>query len=142
VGVRGLRIRDGQEVTFCAPSRNTAGWLRLLREIARTNPRGQVYVVADNLSSHTSAPVRRWPRKHPRIHQVFIPVGACRLNLQEGWWRIFRKTALAGQSFADSDEIDQVTSGHRPAQHPCQTLDLGTTPPPHRRLRRKFVYLL
>jgi DDE superfamily endonuclease len=54
----GLRIRDGKEVTFCAPARNTASWLRLLQQIARTNPRGQIYVVADNLSSHTSSPVR------------------------------------------------------------------------------------
>jgi hypothetical protein len=58
-------------VTLCAPSRNTAGWLRLLRQIAWTNPRGQVYVVADNLSSHISGPIRRWLRKHPagRVHR-------------------------------------------------------------------------
>ncbi|GGQ27289.1 hypothetical protein GCM10010266_58200 [Streptomyces griseomycini] len=35
--------------------------------------------------------------------------GACRLNLQEGWWRIFRKTALVGRSFAGPPEIDQAT---------------------------------
>jgi hypothetical protein len=31
------------------------------------------------------------------------------LNLQEGRWRIFRKTALAGRSFADPDEICYAT---------------------------------
>ncbi|MGW5433746.1 hypothetical protein ACWET9_42355 [Streptomyces sp. NPDC004059] len=36
---------------------------------------------------------------------MFIPVGACRLNLQEGWWRIFRKAALAGRCFGDRDHI-------------------------------------
>jgi hypothetical protein len=36
---------------------------------------------------------------------VAIPVGACWRNLQEAWWRIFRRDALAGQSFAHSDEI-------------------------------------
>jgi hypothetical protein len=36
---------------------------------------------------------------------VFIPVGACWRNLQEAWWRIFRRDALAGQRFARSDEI-------------------------------------
>jgi hypothetical protein len=40
---------------------------------------------------------------------VFIPVGACWLNLQEGWWRIFRKTALAGGSFGDRDHITHAT---------------------------------
>ncbi|MER5627989.1 hypothetical protein ABT061_43910 [Streptosporangium sp. NPDC002544] len=41
---------------------------------------------------------------------MFIPKGACRLNLQEAWWRIFRRQALAGQTFADPDEIAYVTA--------------------------------
>jgi transposase len=128
---------------LCAPSRNTAGWLRLLREIARANPRGQICVVADNLSSHTSAPIRRWLGKHPRIHQVFLPVGACRLNLAEGWWRIFRKAALAGQTFTDPDEIDQATRlATAQLNSRAQPRIWGRPPPPHRRLRRKFVYRL
>jgi hypothetical protein len=31
--------------------------------------------------------------EHPRLHHVFIPTGACWLNLQEGWWRLFRHDA-------------------------------------------------
>lgn len=139
----GLRIRDGTEVTFCAPRRNTAGWLRLLQEIARTNPRGQVYVVADNLSSHTSWPVRRWLLHHRRIHQVFIPVGACWLNLAEGWWRLFRKEALAGQTFADAVEIDHATAlATAQLNARARPWVWGRPPPPHRRSRRKLVYLL
>ncbi|MEU7305656.1 hypothetical protein [Streptomyces sp. NPDC007206] len=49
-------------------------------------------------------------RAVPRIRHAFIPVGACWLNLQEGWWRIFRETALAGRSFANPDDITQVTA--------------------------------
>jgi hypothetical protein len=62
-------------------------------------------VITDHFSSHTSVSTTDWLADHPRIGQVFIPKRACWLNLQEGWWRIFRKTALAGQSFADPDEI-------------------------------------
>jgi hypothetical protein len=40
---------------------------------------------------------------HPRIPQVFIPTGACWLNLQEGWWRLVRRRALAGQCFASPE---------------------------------------
>jgi hypothetical protein len=47
-------------------------------------------------SSHESPPIREWLEKHPRVKQVFIPVGACWLNLQEAWWRLFRREALAG----------------------------------------------
>lgn len=31
------------------------------------------------------------------------------MNLQEGWWRLFRRNALVGQSFANADEIEQAT---------------------------------
>jgi hypothetical protein len=39
-------------------------------------------VVTDNLSSHTSASTRTWLLEHPRLRQVFIPKGACWLNLK------------------------------------------------------------
>ncbi|GAB2442617.1 hypothetical protein GCM10027162_41530 [Streptomyces incanus] len=139
----GLRVRDGTEVSFCAPGRNTAGWLRLLQQIARANPRGQVYVVADNLSSHTSGPVRRWLLKHRRIHQVFIPVGACWLNMAEGWWRLFRKAALAGQSFADRAEIELATAlATNWLNSRARPWIWGRPAPPTRKLRRRFVYTL
>jgi hypothetical protein len=31
------------------------------------------------------------------------------LNLQEGWWRPFRRDALAEQSEASADEFEQAT---------------------------------
>lgn len=80
-------------------------------------------------------------RSEAMIRHVFIPVGACWLNLQEGWWRIFRKTALAGQSFARPPEIDQAT---RLATAQLNTRARpwisGRPAPPTRHLRRRHVY--
>jgi transposase len=81
----------------------------LLADIEADNPTGDIYIITDNLSSHNSLATRTWLEEHPRIHQVFIPTGACWLNLQEGWWRLFRRDALAGQSFANPKEIEQAT---------------------------------
>ncbi len=92
-----LRVRDGKALTLTAPSRNTKGYLRLLEAVAQANPTGELHLVTDNLSSHKSSPIREWLENHPRVKQVFIPVGACWLNLQEAWWRLFRREALAGQ---------------------------------------------
>lgn len=108
-----LRVRDGQEITMTASSRNSAFYQQFLQKIEAADPTGDIYVVTDNLSSHNSMSTRTWLEDHPRIRHVFIPVGACWLNLQEGWWRIFRKAALAGQSFAGPPEIEQAT---RPSQ--------------------------
>ncbi|MGV9882260.1 IS630 family transposase [Streptomyces sp. NPDC003006] len=117
-----LRVRDGQQITMTASSRNSAFYQQFLQQIEDANPTGQLWIVTDNLSSHNCLSTRTWLEDHPRIHRAFIPVGACWLNLQEGWWRIFRKAALAGQSFANRNDIEP--------------------PPPTRRLRRRYVYAL
>jgi len=78
-----LRVRDGQELTLTAPSRNTAGYRRLLQAVEEDNPDGALSLISDNLSSHKSPPIQEWLAAHPRVHQVFIPKGACWLNLQE-----------------------------------------------------------
>ena len=101
----GLRVADGQAVTMCAPSRNSAFYQDFLQLEEQANPEGTIWVITDNLSSHDSKSTRAWLEDHPRIRHAFIPKRACWLNMQEGWWRIFRRQALAGQEFADPDEI-------------------------------------
>jgi DDE superfamily endonuclease len=138
-----LRVRDGHEFTFTAPSRNTLGYLTLLTQLDAANPDGELHLVSDNLSSHTSAPIQQWLALHPRVHPVPIPTGACWLNLQEGWWRLFRREAFAGQSFADAREIDlatRVATEHLNAR--AKPWVWGRPPPPQRTLRRRFMYYL
>lgn len=136
-----LRVRDGQALTLTAPARNTAGYLRLLDAVARANPRGDLYLITDNLSSHKSPPIQEWLTAHPRVHHVFIPVGACWLNLQEAWWRSFRHDAFAGQSFVDADEIDHATRvATRQLNHRARPWIWGRCPPPPRKRRRCFIY--
>ncbi len=75
-----LRVRDGKEVTRCAASRNSKGYIALLADIEADNPTGDIFIITDNLSSHNSLETRTWLVDHPRIHHVFIPTGACWLN--------------------------------------------------------------
>ncbi|WP_461097824.1 transposase [Streptomyces bullii] len=111
-----------QGVWWCGHARSSLGRLsgplthwasafyqQFLQKVEAANPAGDIYVITDNLSSHNSLATRTWLEEHPKIRHVFIPVGACWLNLQEGWWRIFRKAALAGQSFTGPPEIKQAT---------------------------------
>jgi transposase len=139
----GLRVRDGTEVTMTASSRNSVFYQQFLQLVEDANPTGEIVVVTDNLSSHNSFSTREWLVDHPRIQHVFIPVGACWLNLQEGWWRIFRKAALAGRSFSNPADIAQATT--------LATFQLnararpwiwGRPAPPTRTLRRRFMYTL
>jgi hypothetical protein len=138
-----LRVRDGHEVTLTARARNTVGYLALLNAVEQDNPAGDLSLITDNLSSHKSPPIQQWLEAHPRVHQVFLPTGACWLNRQEGWWRLFRREALAGQDFADARAIDQATrvaTAHLNAR--ASPWVWGRPPRPHRLLRRRFVYAL
>ncbi|MBT8226509.1 MAG: transposase [Dactylosporangium sp.] len=55
-------------------------------------------LITDNLGSHTSKSTREWLARHPRIEQVFIPKGACWLNLQEACWRMLRRQGWPGSA--------------------------------------------
>ena len=138
-----LRERDGQAITLTTRSRNTAGYRQLLDALVAANPDGDLYLIADNLSSHKSPPIEEWLAAHPRVQQVFIPKGACWLNLQEAWWRLFRKEALAGQTFADAEEIDQATTvATQQLNRRARPWIWGRPPRPKRRKRRCLVYRL
>lgn len=104
-----MQARAGQALTPIAPSRNTASYLDVLKALNQTYPRGDLYLIADNLASHLSGPIRDWLANHPRIQHAFIPVGATWLNLIEGWWRMFRRTAFAGAPLANTDAITYAT---------------------------------
>jgi hypothetical protein len=104
-----LRVRDGHALTRCAPSRTSTGAIAVLTDSEADHPTGDLAVITANLSSHDRVETTTWLAAHPRIHHVFIPTGACWLNLAEGWWRLFRRAAFAGQSFADPPEIEQAT---------------------------------
>jgi hypothetical protein len=139
----GLRPADGQEVTMTSASRNSVNYQRFLRLVEDANPEGEIWIVTDNLSSHNSLSTRTWLEDHPRIQHAFIPVGACWLNLQEGWWRIFRKAALAGRSFGGPTDIDQATAlATAQLNARARPWIWGRPAPPTRKLRRQFVYTL
>lgn len=56
------------------------------------------------------------------------------------WWRLFRKAALAGQSFADSSEIEAVTAlATTELNAHAKPWAWGRPLPLHRRLSREFT---
>jgi len=134
-----LRVRDGQAVTLAAPSRNSVGYQQLLAAVEATNPDGAIMVITDNLSSHSSVSTRTWLIDHPRIQHAFIPTGACWLNLQEGWWRLFRREALAGQSFATPAEITLATEVATCQLNARARPWVWGRPPPSARYRRHVL---
>jgi hypothetical protein len=71
-----LRVCDGKEITRCAAARNSRNYIELLKDIEADNPKGDIFLITDNLSSHNSLETRTWLADHPRLQHVFIPKGA------------------------------------------------------------------
>jgi hypothetical protein len=79
----------------------------------------------------------------PAFPHAFIPSGAAWLTLIEGWWRLFRRQACAGVSVANAADIAYVTSvATAQLNRHAKPWRWGHPPPPHRTLRRCFVYRL
>ena len=137
----GLRIRDGHAVTMCADRRNSLCYQDFLQQLEDDNPTGDIVVVTDNLSSHTSVSTREWLTGHPRIRQVFIPKNACWLNLQEPWWRMFRRQGLAGQELANPADIAHTTTvATTQLNAKAKPWNWGRPPPPKRIYKLNLTY--
>lgn len=138
-----LCVRDGQVLTQTASGRNTTTYRAFLETIDYASPQGDLSLVADNLSSHSSGPIREWLAAHPRIHHAFIPVGAAWLNLIEGRWRILGGSSAAKPSLDNRSSTSTIVS-----TSPAQRLPNSTgTPSPgsgaaHRRCPATFVVVL
>jgi hypothetical protein len=63
------RRRKGAD-SLTSRSRNTKGYLRLLERIQKAIPKGLIYLIADNLTTHKSGPVREWQEKHSRLEST------------------------------------------------------------------------
>jgi len=83
----GLRLIDGVVFGQCRPKRDSKGFVRFLNRLEEATPDDQaIHVISDNLSTHKSPPVRRWLRRHPRVHMHFIRTSSSWLNLVERWF--------------------------------------------------------
>ncbi len=131
----------GQAMTMTGSSRNSDSYCRFLAQLEEAHPTGTLFLITDNLSSHTSVKTRTWLSQHPRIQQVFLPKRAAWLNLQEAWWRLLRREALAGQTFANRTEIAHATAvATQQLNRRAQPWVWGRPQKPPRRKRRVFMY--
>ena len=112
-----LRVRDGKELTRCAASRNSKEYIALLADIEADNPTGEIFIITDNLSSHSSLETRTWLEGQPRLHQVFIPTGACWLNLQEGWLGSVGGSSAAMRWLGKALPIPRKSRSNRSSTH-------------------------
>ena len=90
---------SGEVIGACHPRHTAVEFLAFLRVVARRYPRGDLHVILDNSSTHSTPAVLTWLAAHPRVTFHFTPTGASWLNLVEVWFSILTRKAVRRGSF-------------------------------------------
>jgi transposase len=100
-----LEIASGQVVHACQPRHRHQEFLAFLRRIAREFPAGELHLVLDNSSTHTTPEVKRWLARHKRVHFHFTPTGASWMNMIESWFSILTRQQVRRGSYGSEREL-------------------------------------
>jgi transposase len=117
-----LEIASGQVVTECHPRHRAEEFLSFCRRIVREFPDGQLHIVLDNSSTHSTPEVKRWLARHRRVHFHFTPTGASWMNLVESWFSILTRQQVRRGSYASVPElvgaIERFVAGYNERAEP------------------------
>lgn len=115
-----LNVATGETIHECMPRHRHQEFLKFLRKVERSvEPGLDVHVILDNYATHKHEAVRRWLRRHRRVHLHFIPTGASWLNMVE---RLFSELTerqlrrLAVNSVAELEAVVMRYLDHRNEQ--------------------------
>lgn len=91
----GLDVRSGRVLVRVRRRRRHQEFLVLLKALRARWPRGQLIVVVDNLSIHTTPQIAAWLQaQNGQVRLEFLPLHASWLNQIEIWFSILQRQAL------------------------------------------------
>jgi transposase len=100
-----LEIASGQVLAECHPRHRAAEFLAFLRRIVREHPAGELHIVLDNSSTHSTPEVKRWLARHRRVRFHFTPKGASWMNMVESWFSILTRKQIRRGTYASVPEL-------------------------------------
>lgn len=102
-----LNVRTGAWLYQLTPHKRSVDFIAFLTEVLAAYPTGQVYVLVDNASIHTSRAVQRWLATQGRLVLVYLPTySGHRLNPVEKVWWALKGTIAANRMFRNLAELD------------------------------------
>jgi transposase len=100
-----LEVATGRVLGECRPRHRHQEFLRFLRRIDREFPAGDLHLVLDNSSTHSTPEVKAWLEAHPRVGFHFTPKGASWMNLVEAWFSILTRKQVRRGSYASVADL-------------------------------------
>jgi transposase len=101
-----LNAANGEVYGLCQQKHRHQEWLKFLRMIDRTVPKGKdIYLICDNYATHKHERVQRWLEAHKRFHVCFTPTSASWLNMVERFFRDLTHNRLRRGVFQDLEQL-------------------------------------
>jgi len=100
-----LEIATGEVTGACYPQHTHQEFLAFLNRLVKAYPRRPLHVVLDNSSTHSTPEVKRWLKRHPRVHFHFTPTSASWMNMVEIWFSILTKQQVRRGVYHDVPEL-------------------------------------
>jgi transposase len=100
-----IEVGSGHVTTDHRARHTGADFLAFMRRVARAYPEGELHVVLDNVSTHSTPAVKAWLERHPRITFHFTPTSASWMNQIETWFGILTRQAIRRGSFTSVKEL-------------------------------------
>lgn len=106
-----LEVHSGQVRVEPIRRNNSAMFIRFLRRLLNAYPDKDLYVIADNGSSHRSKKTRAWVARQKRLHLTFTPTHASWLNQIEIWFGILTRKVIRRGIFRSREELVERLMG-------------------------------
>jgi transposase len=100
----------------------TASFLQFLTYLLEAYSEGELLLVVDNASYHTSKAAVAWLKEHPRLLLLYLPSRRPDLNPVERIWKGLKQAVAANRSFADLLTLGQFIRRHFAALSPAELL--------------------
>lgn len=100
-----LEVATGRVVHRVTESHTGDDFLAFLKQLAKSFLGGELHVIVDNSSTHTTPAVMQWLAENPRVKFHFTPTSASWLNQVEGFFSILTRRSLKQTSFASKTEL-------------------------------------
>jgi len=100
-----LEVGTGRVTTDHRDRHTGEDFLAFMKRVARAYPEGELHVVLDNVSTHTTPDVRAWLTANPRLTFHFTPTSASWMNQVETWFGILTRKAIRRGSFRSVKEL-------------------------------------
>lgn len=103
--IAAFNIATGAVIGECVEKNNSTAFIRFVRRLMKLYPRGKIYLVLDNGTTHRSKETQAFLGRHPRLVPVFTPTHASWLNQVEIWFSLLSRQALRNVSFKSKNEL-------------------------------------